>query len=143
MSKQATPSQNPQHHETQRRTVPGTTRLAALPALLIVLLLVTLCPSCSKPPEYLSADAKKGWKAYRKHCALCHNANPHLDSNSTPKGPPIASSTKELLQMRIKANKYPQGYKPKRATADMYPLPQALPDVPYLFAYLKEVRKGS
>ncbi len=97
--------------------------------------------SCSEPPPYLSEDGKRGWKAYRRHCTLCHNPNPFLDGTTTPGGPAIAGSSNELIRLRVTSVTYPKGYKPKRDTKEMYVLPRWKPEVPYLQAYLKEVRK--
>jgi mono/diheme cytochrome c family protein len=101
-----------------------------------------LFSSCGgKPPEYLSEDGKKGWTAYHRHCTICHNPDPFKEGTTSPGGPPIAGSSAELVRLRVEKQVYPKGYKPKRDTKLMTPQPQAIPDIPYLQAYLKEVRK--
>lgn len=109
--------------------------------ILVLLLGILAIPSCAKPDPYLSEDGKKGWKAYRRHCTICHNANPFLEGTTSPGGPSIVGSSEELIRMRVISTKYPKGYKPKADTSLMTPLPQAVKEIPYLFAYLKEVRK--
>lgn len=110
-------------------------------ALLLVCLPVLLVACGSKPPEYLSEDAKKGWVAYHRHCTICHNPDPFQEGTTSPGGPPIAGSSEELVRLRVEKQKYPKGYKPKADTNLMTPVPQAIPDIPFLAAYLKEVRK--
>ena len=120
----------------------NTPRLAWGFVLCLVLVLGILAmPCCAKHDPYLSEDGKKGWKAFRRHCTLCHNVDPFLAGTSTPGGPPVAGSSEELIRMRVTSTVYPKGYKPKADTTEMYPLPQAVKHIPYLFAYLKEVRK--
>ncbi|MHC4515286.1 MAG: hypothetical protein ACYTGW_15370 [Planctomycetota bacterium] len=114
------------------------------PVLLLGTLLlgtVAVGPSCAKPDDYLSADGKRGWQAYRRHCTQCHNKEPFKDGTSSPGGPAIARASEELIRLRVTGLKYPKGYKPKRDTNQMTRLPLAEPEVPYLYAYLKEVRK--
>ena len=110
--------------------------------VILGLCLLFLFSGCSKPPDYLSADGLRGWKAYRRHCTLCHDADPFQDSTKSPAGPPVAGSSLELLRLRVATGTdYPKGHKPQRDTKEMYALPQAVPEIPYLYAYLKEVRK--
>ena len=104
-------------------------------------MLLAFCSSCAKPDPYLSEDGKRGWKAYRRHCITCHNKNPFLDSTITPLAPSIARSSKELIRLRVTSTTYPKGYKPKRDSKEMRPLPRAVKKVPDIHAYLKEVRK--
>lgn len=104
--------------------------------------LVALFVSCgSKPPDYLSEDAKRGWTAYHRHCTICHNPDPFQEGTTSPGGPPIAGSSEELIRLRVSKLAYPKGYKPQRDTNLMTEQPQAIPDIPYLYTYLKEVRK--
>lgn len=106
------------------------------------LCLLVLLQSCgSKPPEYLSEDAKLGWVAYNRHCTICHNPDPFKEGTTSPGGPPIAGSSEELIRLRVTKLAYPKGYKPKRDTKLMTVQPQAVPDVPHIAAYLNEVRK--
>ncbi len=109
-------------------------------AVVSLLILLAACPSCSKPPDYLSANGKRGWKAYRRQCTICH-ADPFQDSM---KGPAISGSSEALLRARVVSTGdpgYPKGHKPKRDTKEMHVLPAAVPEIPYLYAYLKELRK--
>ncbi len=109
--------------------------------LVVLLCLLVFCQSCSKPPDYLSADAKTGWIAYHRHCTICHNSDPFKEGTSSPGGPPIVGASEELIRLRVTKLAYPKGYKPKRDTKLMTVQLQAVPEIPYLHAYLKEVRK--
>jgi hypothetical protein len=53
-----------------------------------------------------------------------------------PLGPDIAGSSLELITARVLTVSYPPGYKPKRATKAMKPLPQLREQIPALHAYL-------
>jgi len=92
--------------------------------------------SCTKskdpnaPPEPL---AEKGKRVYANNCVVCHNANPKLDG---PVGPAVAGSSKVLLIKRVLEGTYPEGYKPKRATGVMPPMPHLKDDIDVLEAYL-------
>ena len=110
-------------------------------AVVSLVILLAACPSCSKPPDYLSANGKRGFKAYGRHCTVCHDADPFQD---VIKGPAISGSSEALLRARVVSTGdpgYPKGHKPKRDTKEMYKQPAAVPEIPYLYAYLKEVRK--
>ncbi len=101
-----------------------------------------MLPSCSGPPEYLSEGARRGWRAYRIHCSACHSPeSPFLEGHGPIPGPPIDGSSEELIRARVAKASYPLDHKPKRTTNDMYALPQAVSEIPYLFAYLKEAKK--
>lgn len=72
------------------------------------------------------------------NCVACHNPNPIL---AGPKGPPIAGSPRELVYDRVMFVKYPPGYKPKRTTHNMKPLPQLKTRIDDLVAFLAEAAK--
>jgi mono/diheme cytochrome c family protein len=111
-------------------------------ALLVVFCVLVVCQSCgSKPPEYLSEAAKRGWTAYHRYCTICHNPDPFQEGTTSPGGPSIVGSSQELILLRVTKLAYPKGYKPKRDTKLMTVQPQAVKDVPDIYAYLKEVRK--
>lgn len=69
------------------------------------------------------------------NCVACHNPNPNLAGS---KGPPIAGSPRELVYDRVLFVKYPPGYKPKRTTHNMRPLPQLKNRIDDLTAFLAE-----
>ena len=117
----------------------STTKALACGALLLAAL--ASLPGCgSGAPSYLSESAQKGWKAYRMHCSACHNLNPHKDGAGGTPGPPLAGSSLELLRLRTLEGRYPKGYKPKRATANMVPVPQAEPHLKDIHAFLSEAK---
>lgn len=94
--------------------------------------------SCTKakdpnaPPEPL---ADRGKRSYVANCIACHNINPKLDG---PIGPAVAGSSLELLTKRVLDTKYPDGYKPKRPTKVMAPMPHLKEDLEALQAYLAQ-----
>ena len=67
------------------------------------------------------------------NCALCHNTNPNLPGSL---GPPIAGSPRELVEARVLHRSYPAGYKPRRTTHLMRPLPWLAPKIDDLTAFL-------
>ena len=88
----------------------------------------------------LAACAEDGGPAgrvrhvYLAQCTACHNSDPSKDG---PLGPAIKGSSRELLEARVLRGAYPSGYKPKRGTAIMQPMPQLAPNIPDLTAFLK------
>jgi mono/diheme cytochrome c family protein len=78
--------------------------------------------------------AQRGEVVYRTNCASCHNRDPNLPG---PLGPPIADSPFALVQARVLHAAYPPGYKPKRGTHEMRPLPWLDGHVGDITAYLK------
>jgi mono/diheme cytochrome c family protein len=94
-----------------------------------VLLLLTGCTK--KKTE--TTPAEEGRRFYATHCTACHNVNPKTDGLI---GPAIFGSSLELLERRVLHGDYPAGYKPKRATKQMVPLPFLKDDIPALHAYL-------
>jgi mono/diheme cytochrome c family protein len=88
--------------------------------------------SC-KEKESLSPLEEKGKTAYMATCIACHASDPSKDGSL---GPSVAGSTKELLKLRVLQGKYPDGYKPKRNSKIMTPLPHLEKDIEALHAYL-------
>ena len=82
------------------------------------------------PPEKL---AKRGRAVYIANCSACHAADP---SQVGSLGPPVAGSSRELLEARVLHNTYPEGYTPKRDTRAMVALPFLANDIGALAAYL-------
>jgi hypothetical protein len=68
----------------------------------------------------------------------CHNRDPNLAGT---KGPPIAGSSRELVEDRILYLKYPPGYKPKRTTHNMRAQPQLKNKIDDLVAFLADAAK--
>jgi mono/diheme cytochrome c family protein len=93
--------------------------------------------SCTKKPADPNAPpeplADKGKRVYMANCVACHSSTPGKDG---PIGPALAGSSRELLLKRVVEGVYPQGYKPKRDTKVMAPLPHLKNDIEALEAFL-------
>ena len=111
---------------------------------MIVLVLAALSAACTKkapepaaqpasPEEAAALLFEKGRKSYLANCIACHNPNPKKDGAV---GPAVADASLELLRLRVLDAKYPEGYKPKRATTAMAALPHLKDDIEALHAYL-------
>jgi mono/diheme cytochrome c family protein len=83
----------------------------------------------ARPP-----DPARGKQVYLSNCIACHGADPAV---AGPLGPPVKPSSRELIEARVLRGAYPDGYKPKRDTQLMKPLPQLAPDIDDLAAFLK------
>lgn len=88
----------------------------------VVLTSVAALFSCTQKPSGppLSPLAEKGKRAYIANCIVCHNSDPRLNGAV---GPAVSASSLELLQAKIIHGSYPPGYKPKRESSAMAPLP--------------------
>lgn len=95
--------------------------------LSLFLLLSGACAEGSDDPVV------QGERTWRANCIACHNMDPALDGVM---GPPVAGASLELLEARVLRGEYPQGYRPKRDTSLMQPLPYLKSDLPGLAAYL-------
>jgi mono/diheme cytochrome c family protein len=80
------------------------------------------------------SPAGRGRQVYQAQCIACHNSDP---SKNGPLGPAIKGSSRELLEARILRGTYPPGYKPKRGTAIMQPMPQLASALDDLAAFLE------
>ena len=101
------------------------------PLLVLLLAACTKKPDTPKSPEQELAD--HGRVIYQSSCIACHNSDPRKPGAV---GPEVFGSSQELLEARIMSAKYPDGYKPKRDTHQMQPLPQLKNEIPALFQYL-------
>src|ERR1700719_4740068 len=97
--------------------------------------LVTLAVAGCGPSKPQTA-AQKGRIVYMTNCVVCHNPNPNLAESQ---GPPIAGSSRELIEDRVLYLKYPPGYTPKRTTHAMRAIPQLKNQIGDLTAFLAEV----
>lgn len=90
-------------------------------------------------PLMAAGDAAKGKGVFMANCIACHNPDPSKDG---PLGPAIKGSAKALLEARVLNGNikydqsYPKGYKPKRDTRIMVPLPHLKPSLDDLAAFL-------
>ena len=80
------------------------------------------------------SPADRGRRIYQVQCTTCHNPNPALPGAV---GPEIAGSSRELLEPRILRGEYPTGYKPKRSSKLMAPMPGLAKDLDALAAFLQ------
>ena len=96
----------------------------------LVLAVVVALAACAED----GGPAGRGRHVYLAQCTACHNSDPSKDG---PLGPAIKGSSRELLEARVLHGAYPPGYKPKRATAIMQPMPHLAPNIPDLTAFLK------
>lgn len=107
-------------------------RVSTLPFLLTTLLLI----SCQKErPRVGPVDplVDKGRAVYLSNCIACHNPDPTLNGAI---GPNVHGSSIELLEARILHARYPDGYKPKRETAQMPAFPELKNEIPAIHAFL-------
>ena len=86
-------------------------------------------------PSKPQTPAEKGRIVYMTNCVVCHNSDPNLAGSQ---GPPIAGSSKELIEDRVLYLKYPPGYTPKRTTHAMRALPQLANQIDNLTAFLQD-----
>lgn len=80
-----------------------------------------------------SGDPKRGGQIYVQHCAACHGPDPVKDG---PVGPQIKGASQALIEARVMRGGYPPGYRPKRATKLMPPLPQLESELSHIAAFL-------
>lgn len=85
-----------------------------------------------------SPSVAQGRAVYANNCSSCHNENNPYKAG--PVGPAIGGSSEELVEARVVRAEYPKGYKPKRDTHMMFPMPWLKDDVHALkeFLNLKE-----
>lgn len=81
-----------------------------------------------------NGDIGRGKQIYLAQCTMCHNRDPAQDG---PLGPAIKGSPRELLEAKVVRGTYPPGYKPKRESAIMKPMPHLATAIPDLATFLK------
>ncbi len=89
-------------------------------------------------PPFSEKLIKQGKAAYMSSCITCHHVDPQKKGAI---GPEIAFSSWDLLNQKVLYGKYPVGYRPKRSTHLMKPLPGVRSKLPALFAYLNSFSK--
>lgn len=118
------------------------TPLTVIPAAVSAAALAGTLASCSgdrtNEEAFLSPAARRGKQAYA-HCIACHGADPTRDG---PLGPSISGASRELIAARVLRGEYPEGYRPKRKTRQMPPIPYLEPAIDDLAAYLREVEQA-
>jgi mono/diheme cytochrome c family protein len=113
-------------------------RLHSRGPAVFALLLAVFAQGCNQgggPGAQAQVDplVQKGKAVYQGNCIACHNADPRKPGSL---GPEIFGSSKELIEARVMRAEYPPGYKPKRTTKAMAPLPQLKGELDALHAYL-------
>ena len=106
--------------------------MAAFAGLLAPLVLGACSRSDDASPD--SAVAR-GQAVYKSVCLACHAPNP---ADAGTLGPPIAGSSRELIEARVVHAAYPEGYTPKRITKVMPAFPQLAESIDDLAAYLAQ-----
>ncbi len=104
-------------------------------ALLAIPVLALAPAACKSRPQ---TPAEQGRIVYMTSCVVCHNADPNLPGSQ---GPPIAGSSRELIEDRVLYLKYPPGYTPKRTTHAMKALPFLKPEIDNLAAFLQQAKR--
>lgn len=89
-------------------------------------------------PSKPQTPAQKGRIVYMTNCVVCHNPDPNAPGSQ---GPPIAGSSRELVEGRVLNLKYPPGYTPKRTTHAMRAMPQLANQIDNLTAFLQDAAK--
>ena len=103
----------------------------------IAVVLAALALGCSEQSAapQISEAARRGKAVYDGVCIACHNPNPALDGTL---GPANAGASRELLEARVVRGEYPAGYRPKRDSKAMPPMPHLADKIDDLTAYLAE-----
>ena len=85
------------------------------------------------------APFERGRIIYIANCLVCHNADPNLPGSE---GPPIAGSSRALVEARVLHLSYPPGYIPKRKTHNMRAIPTLAPEIDNLVAFLAAAKES-
>lgn len=109
-------------------------------AVFLIMAALSLARGCSASdtPDTRDPEVVQGERIYQVICVTCHDVDPNQDRGTQGTyGPAIAGSSLELLRMRVREVKYPEGYTPKRTTSLMTPLPYLNDQqIDQLYAYL-------
>jgi len=93
--------------------------------------------SAACQPKHVT-PVQRGRVIYMTNCVVCHNADPNLPGSQ---GPPIAGSSRELVEARVLHLAYPPGYTPKRKTHAMRAIPTLAPEIDNIVAFLAAAEK--
>jgi mono/diheme cytochrome c family protein len=102
--------------------------------LTMILLFTALLVLAGSQAAMAAGNAAKGKQIYMTTCIACHNADP---SKPGAIGPEVKGSSKALISARVLTATYPKGYKAKRPTKMMPPMPHLKANIDDLAAFLK------
>jgi mono/diheme cytochrome c family protein len=97
-------------------------------------LALAACGQEQAPAPAAGGDPAVGQQIYLSQCTACHAPNPAVDGSL---GPAVKGATKALLEARLLHGTYPPGYRPRRDTRVMQPMPGLAPNLDDLAAYLR------
>ena len=101
---------------------------------------ILVSTGCSEgAPETSGGAWARGQLVYKNVCVACHNPDPAQQGSL---GPPIAGSSRELVEARVVHGKYPDGYEPKLPSQSMPAFPHLAESVDALTAFLNDDRDG-
>lgn len=118
-------------------------RVVTSVSLITALVALSSLAGCSRGAQDMGLKTKAAQEGYTialTHCVTCHNIqNPFADR---PTGPPIARSSRELLEAKVLHQRYPDGYTPKRPGAITMPkYLQVASRIDDIYAFLQEVQE--
>ena len=99
-----------------------------------IIMMVAAVLALAAASAQAAGDKGKGQGAYMANCIACHNMDPAKDGAV---GPAIKGASRELIEARVIKAVYPAGYKPKRTTKLMPPMPHLAGSIDDLAAFLK------
>ena len=93
--------------------------------------LLAACGGGTGPPS--EAAVNRGRVVWVTRCTSCHNTDP---TKAGTLGPPVAGSSRALVEARVLRVAYPPGYRPKRTTTLMQPMPELAGSIDDVTAFL-------
>lgn len=85
---------------------------------------------------------EKGRRLYLSHCIQCHNRDPNLKGSL---GPEMVDAPLDVMTSKVMTGKYPEklppGFRPKRSTRAMRPIPKLKEDIPSIHAWVQSMKK--
>lgn len=120
----------------------------------LVLLMTISCQAKEKirAPEVITSNTKavtsqpitisldQGRKAYLSNCISCHNKDPNLKGSL---GPEVTNVPIEVFKHKILTGKYPDqfpaGFKPRRNSKVMRPIPRVEKDIEAIHHWIKSM----
>jgi len=116
-----------------------TTVVILVLALLIAIVFVAIRPR--KDESKAMTPFERGKKIFSLNCIGCHDKNPNKQYGEGS-GPPLAGSSYELLELRVRNRSYPKGHKPKRDTQSMPAIYLTSDQLRALHTYIQDFDAG-